>query len=341
MSVNAQEPTGSPNGSNTTVLETAFRFASTRGRPAAFFFLAENEPIGTRTVRALGKSIGDRTFDELDLVIQSSGGDIHAAYQLISFLRQRAGKLHACVPLFARSAATLLCVGADTIALDEMAAVGPLDAQIYQGITDGGRPDYKSALNQFKSLERLRGFSLESLRAASEVLWDREVRRTEDILKYGMEFVRVTSEPLLGKIESHKLGDYGQALAIGEEYGRRLLRRLPGLSDARREEVVRRLVHGYPSHEYVIDCQELAELGFTARLFEDKESVAARELANLDSPRLVGLIDHREPPKQELLEEVAELGFSEPAMQHSDAIGPLAGNPWRESVLGKTLPADM
>lgn len=236
MSVNTREPTGSPNGSNGAVLDAAFRFATTRGRPAAFYFLGENEPIGSRTVRALGRSIGDRTFDELDVVVQSSGGDIHAAYQLISFLRHRTRTLHACVPLFARSAATLLCVGADTICLDEMAAVGPLDAQIYQGSTDGGRPDYKSALNQFKSLERLRGFSLESLRAASEVLWDRGVRRTDEMLKYGMEFVRATSEPLFGKIESHKLGDYGQALAIGEEYGRRLLRRLPGLSDARREE---------------------------------------------------------------------------------------------------------
>lgn len=90
----------------------------------------------------------------------------------------------------------------------------------------------------------------------------------------------------------------------------------------------------------MIDCQELAELGFVATLFEDKESVVAKELANLDSPRLVGLIDHREPPKHELVEEIAEIGFSEPAMQHSDAIGPLGGNPWRESVLAKTLPGD-
>jgi hypothetical protein len=42
--------------------------------------------------------------------------------------------------------------------------------------------------------------------------------------------------------------------------------------------VLEKLVHGYPSHDYVIDHQELQELGFTISLFGDDEKHAADQL---------------------------------------------------------------
>lgn len=341
MDVAPQDEAEPQLGIDAGILEAAYRFACARGRPAAVFFLANYEPIGTANVRELAESIGDHEFDDIDIVIHSTGGDIHAAYRLISFLRRRSKAVFACIPLYARSAATLLCVGADCIVLDDLAALGPLDAQVFEGTTDNGRPDYKSALNQFKSLERLREFSLESVRAVAEMLYDRRIQRTEDVLKYSMEFVAATSGPLFEKIESLRLGDYSQALAIGEEYGKRLLKQVPGLTEARREQIVHTLVHGYPSHEYVIDAAELRELGLNATVFEDKERLAARELARYHSTRLVRLVDHRQPPVLDVGDEPGEQlnPDAEPAFHvHSEAIGPAPQNPWRDSVTAKTLP---
>jgi ClpP class serine protease len=81
-----------------------------------------------RTAEQLVNSLGDRRFDDLDLIVQSSGGDIHAAYLIMSMLRERMkgeGELIACVPSRAQSAATLLCLGADKILLGELGALGP------------------------------------------------------------------------------------------------------------------------------------------------------------------------------------------------------------------------
>lgn len=76
--------------------------------------------------------LGSTMFEELDLVINSGGGSIHAAYQIIELLRLHTKRLNACVPFYAKSAATLLCVGSDTIIIDELAQLGPLDTQIYE-----------------------------------------------------------------------------------------------------------------------------------------------------------------------------------------------------------------
>jgi ATP-dependent protease ClpP protease subunit len=81
-------------------------------------------PMTKRTAEQLVNSLGDHRFDDLDLIVQSSGGDIHAAYLIMSTLRERMnkgrGKLIACVPSRAQSAATLLCLGADKILLGEL-----------------------------------------------------------------------------------------------------------------------------------------------------------------------------------------------------------------------------
>ena len=79
------------------VVSVACRFAGARGRPAAVYLLAEGNlaedghdvPITKKTVTQLANALGDDKFDDLDLIIQSSGGDIHAAYQMMSLLRKR------------------------------------------------------------------------------------------------------------------------------------------------------------------------------------------------------------------------------------------------------------
>ena len=277
-----------------TGLEAARAFAASRERPALIYFLPDEEPIGTPNVREVRDHIGDREFEELDLVIHSLGGDIHAAYQLISLLRLRAKKVNACVPWHARSAATLLCVGAHLIVLDELAALGPLDAQVYKGEGEAGNEDYESALTPFKALERIRDFSLETMQAVAAVLWDAGIQRNDEVLGYAMEFVKATTAPLFEKIDSEKLGDYSQALAIGDEYGSRLLGVAELEDDADRQRIKRllkRLVHEYPSHEYAIDYHELRRIGLNVELFTREEGSAAGELALHAGTRIIELIN--------------------------------------------------
>lgn len=100
----------------------------------------------------------------------------------------------------------------------------------------------------------------------------------DDCLKHAIEFVRVTTDPLFTQLNPEKLGEYSRALSVGTEYGARLLRRFTTWDEAKRTEVLERLVHGYPSHDYIIDYHELQEIGFEARLFEDNERAAVQGL---------------------------------------------------------------
>jgi ClpP class serine protease len=68
----------------------------------------------------------------IDLLLHSPGGDIDAAEKLMTLIRKRAGtaKVRIIVPDYAKSAATLLALGADTIVMSDSSELGAIDPQV-------------------------------------------------------------------------------------------------------------------------------------------------------------------------------------------------------------------
>lgn len=251
-------------------------FAASRGRPSLFLFLWE--PLATKHLGEIQTVLGDQQFEDIDLVIQSAGGDIHVAYQMVEILRLHAKRLFACVPSYAKSAATLLCLGADEITMERLAQLGPLDTQVFEDTK--GKAEFTSALNPFKALEQLQAFSLEALNASVKMLIERSGLSLNECIKHAIEFAVGTTGPLFAQLDPEKLGEYSRALAIGSEYGDRLLRRYADWDPVRRSAVLDELVHGYPSHDYIIDYHELRELGLNAKLFAPDQRDAVRQAAS-------------------------------------------------------------
>ncbi len=94
--------------------------------------------LGEANIR---NTLVDRVFDDLragkysgkslDVVIDSGGGDIDAAYNLaLLFRRYGSEKLTFIIPRWAKSAATLLICAGDEILMTPVAELGPLDPQI-------------------------------------------------------------------------------------------------------------------------------------------------------------------------------------------------------------------
>lgn len=256
-------------------LENLNSFANARGKPSVFLILSES--LQLKHLIQLRTKLGDQEFEELDLVIHSGGGNIHVAYQMIQLLRLHAECINACVPFYAKSAATLLCLGADTIFVDKLAQLGPLDTQIYEE-KKGGMGEFSSALNPFKTLEQLRKFSLETLDITVKMIAMRSGMDLDECLKHAIQFVHKTTGPLFTQLNSEKLGEYSRALAIGSEYGDRLLRRFASWNEDKRMKILEKLVHGYPSHDYIIDYHELQEMGFNVNLFSENEQPAVLNL---------------------------------------------------------------
>jgi|ERR1035437_1604057 ATP-dependent protease ClpP protease subunit len=69
---------------------------------------------------------------DLDLILHTGGGDVDAAEKLISLVRTRVGtgRMRVIVPDFAKSAGTLMTLGADRIVMSDTSELGPIDPQI-------------------------------------------------------------------------------------------------------------------------------------------------------------------------------------------------------------------
>lgn len=70
---------------------------------------------------------------DVDLMLHTKGGSIDAAEKLMGMLRSSVGEaqLRIIVPDFAKSAGTLMVLGADSVVMSDMSELGPIDPQVH------------------------------------------------------------------------------------------------------------------------------------------------------------------------------------------------------------------
>lgn len=91
-----------------------------------------NGPIHPAAIAPFEDAIGDLGSDEaLDLMLTSIGGDGEIACRLASRCQAGRADFRIIVLDLAASAATLLALGADSIVMSDISALGPVDPQIY------------------------------------------------------------------------------------------------------------------------------------------------------------------------------------------------------------------
>lgn len=81
------------------------------------------QPFGDLLVRISPK-------ENVDLLLQSPGGDIDAAEKIVYMCREIAGEFRVIVPEYAKSAATLIALASDEIIMGIASELGPIDAQL-------------------------------------------------------------------------------------------------------------------------------------------------------------------------------------------------------------------
>lgn len=72
--------------------------------------------------------------DEVDLLLHSVGGDIDAAEKLIRLVRAKVGEgatIRVIIPEYAKSAATLMALGADQLVMSDSSELGAIDPQVH------------------------------------------------------------------------------------------------------------------------------------------------------------------------------------------------------------------
>ncbi len=68
--------------------------------------------------------------------------------------------------------------------------------------------------------------------------------------------------PIYSKIDPLRVAVAARDLELGSPYARRILKRYrPDVPANQHAEIVHRMIHAYPSHEFVIDTDELRSIG--------------------------------------------------------------------------------
>ena len=233
------------------------KLAEIRQRPV-LSLVAEMDPDGLEALKTLAGQLS--SSDRLTVLLESPGGHIEHAHRMLLAMRRHVSDIEVLVPSWAKSAATFFCLGADAIYLGSDAELGPLDPQI---IDRSGNDRDASALETFKALEQLLGYSINTLAALTRHLMQTADMDFPHAIDRTQQLFAAIITPLYQQIDPHELGEAGRYLSEGEDYAMHVMRRW-AYHDATHEErslIVRRLVWDYPSHGFVIDLEEAREIG--------------------------------------------------------------------------------
>ncbi len=218
---------------------------------------------------------------ELDILINSPGGDLSACYNLARLFSLCSNAWEGLIPDCAASGATLISLGSSKLIMSECAQLGPLDPQVLSKRKERFfQIERQSPLEAFEAVRYLRRFSLESLDATMDFLLQHQVA-PHLALSTASEVAIHLVEPILNKIEPYDLGAFGLDSRIAIEYCNRICRPQNQDKQTQRSVDPEILVESYPAHEFIIDIEEARSLGFNVS--EPTESVdkAFDELRNL------------------------------------------------------------
>lgn len=161
---------------------------------------------------------------EIGLIVTSGGGEIEPAYLISKLCRESTtGKFIVVVPRRAKSAATLVCCGADEIHMGQMSELGPIDPQI----------------------NKLPALGLKNAVQHLAELADQYPKASDMFAKY-----------LNASLNLVNLGYYERLAESAVQYAERLLRKRILPLKGKPQETAKQLVYGYKDHGFVIDRTE-------------------------------------------------------------------------------------
>lgn len=209
-----------------------------------------------------------RASQQVLVVLETSGGDPHAAFRIARALGFHYQRVEVLVPRCCKSAGTLIVLGASVLHMDDRGELGPLDMQVPRAHEFSNRG---SALEFSGVLDVLLPYQLRTLEASMQELTAQglsaDVAANAASLLVGRMF-----QPIVAQVEPHRLVEMTRAMAIAEAYGDRLASR-GGNIDSRG---VRVLARRYPSHGFAIDRKEARLLFRDVRMPEGMVAAVAR-----------------------------------------------------------------
>jgi len=220
-----------------------------------------------RKIAAKGKA--KRT--NVSLFLTTHGGDAHGAYRLARWLQRSYEKIRLLVAGPCKSAGTLLAVGSNHLAFGDYGELGPLDIQI-------NKPDeifnMESGLDTLQALTTVTTHAFKSFETYMLELVTKSGRAisTKTASDISSQLVRGNCTPVAAQIDPYRVGEIERQMTIAKAYGDRLEK------GNLKTGALERLINDYPSHGFVIDAAEAAELFKSVSALDPAEQALVDEI---------------------------------------------------------------
>ena len=181
------------------------------------------------------------------LILTTMGGSPDAGYRMARAIKRYYHKFTLLLFGMCKSTGTLIALGADEIAMGDFAELGPLDIQLVEENSQTSGLSYTQSLFALQDVLAQQFYSnFTMLKQAEGIrLPTRAIADIASTLSLGL------LSPISSQLDPVKLGEVGRAVAIAEEYGRRL---------CGKRDLPSSLIVGYRSHSFVIDLEEAQQM---------------------------------------------------------------------------------
>lgn len=222
--------------------------------------------ISSGSVMSVRREIEDLVTEspdsvEVDVWLESPGGDANAAFKLALLLRHISSKVRVVVPDTAKSAATLLALSGHEIYMAPAAELGPLDAQLFD---EGSVHRYTSALNIARAADEVARDAVTLAGTGGAELLNRTGLSRAQTLDAMLRFAARFSEPLVRQIDPKSVHDAKQMLRVTVRYAEYLLENTIDPPEMARH-IAHHLVRDFPSHDFVISIDDANKLRLPVR----------------------------------------------------------------------------
>ena len=244
---------------------------------------------------------GNKSSDEVCLVLCTPGGAPDAAYKMGRYLQTRYDSFKLLVPGFCKSAGTLLAIGSDEIIFSPYGELGPLDIQMAKADNLVGLESGLNTSEAFLTLEKRARDTFHDL--VIEI-----IRNSGGIISFqtashsASEIVSSLFGPIFGRIDPEEVGSRARAMRIGEDYGARLNQKYENL----KQDALTILSQSYTSHGFVIDMEE------AKTLFKQVREASDAEKALIDALGMCCRIPEQTPKFTNISELVEDDATKEP-----------------------------
>lgn len=235
--------------------------ANVRGETQIVLFAPIHPFVYAELIGIVNQLVSEEKTEVIDLVLNSPGGSAADAYRMIRLLKDHFSKVNIIVPFWAKSAATLVALGADQIVMSSMGELGPLDAQVSQDDETSPNGKMGSALVDEAVITRVENRAIDLHRKMfKEIFADEGISLNKNELsKEILDFTSQLYHPILDKINPRSIGKNSRYLEVGKQYALRILEQFhPEQNNDKQNRLVSLLVEECPDHGYVIDYHLLS-----------------------------------------------------------------------------------